>query len=147
MTLQSPQPSASRGQHFDFDSKPSKKGAVYVNTHSGGAFVTPADFMAAASALNADFCYTLADETFAHVAKRRADNAVKRTRTWLDECLEHRDAGDGSDMAMIGSICGAAVEHAGPFAAAGATAADDQLAGAKSTCASVQSVAGNAASI
>jgi Queuine tRNA-ribosyltransferase len=121
------------GQHFEFDAQPSKNSAAYVSAFRGGTFVSPRDYMRAALALEPDFCYALADETFAHPAKRRADNAIKRSKAWLQACVECVAAeGDGAGHrpALVGTVPAMAAAHHGRHAAQAVAESDEHLAGA-----------------
>lgn len=93
----------------------------------------PSQYMAAALALQPDFIYALADETFAPLTKRRADNAVKRSEAWLQQCCDLASAAaapDGPSPAMIGTVAGAAVQQSGRFVAQSVVRHDSKLAGA-----------------
>ena len=119
------------GQHFDFDAQPSRNKAVYVNAHKGGTYVTPKEYMDTVYALQPDFYYTMADETFSPIPKRRSDNAAKRSARWLQACLDYEAPSWAAAQAPvpIGSIPGAAVAQQGRFVAQAATQHDAHLAG------------------
>jgi Queuine tRNA-ribosyltransferase len=142
---------------FEYDAKPSKPSAVYFSTHGGARLLTPAQYMATVKALRPALFFTLADESLAHISRRRADSACKRTADWAQACLDSlnapgvtpsrsaaashgdgngaeataREAGLGAAVApgAVGSIMACAVPHAGRHVAQGVARLDDKLAG------------------
>eukprot|EP00892_Ulva_mutabilis_P002969 jgi/Ulvmu1/12673/UM094_0029.1 len=98
-------------QTFEFDHAPSRTVGVHFTAVTGATVITPAALAATLAALRPDFAFSLADETTAHVSKRRAENSANRTGRWTAELLEE-----------FGQLRGAA---AAPAAAAAAAADAD----------------------
>lgn len=123
-------------QNFEFDSQPTKNVSLHVTAFKGATYVTPAQYMDVVLAMRPDFYIAIADETHGHLSKRRAENAAKRSRAWLEECLQRSEAhnaalaGGERPVVPLGSVVGCAVTQQGHRVAQGVAAHDAQLGGA-----------------
>jgi hypothetical protein len=127
-------------QSFEFSAQPSNASGVSYSALTGATFLTPEKYMEIVIAMRPAFFFTLADETFSHLSKRRAELAASRTAAWTKECLRLAAGGhNGSDSSggigtwhghAIGSVAGHAVPIQGRRVAQSIAEFDDQLAGA-----------------